>query len=151
MKLTKLQQVKIEEMIKQEMTNLKEGWNHAGKLHNKSKRNQKNLFEASALESDLSQSSVESALEQSTLDSGQACLAEFDHEVLNHILSVLKSHGLVDSAETASTLSDSLEDYDGNQLVDLQQQAAADIAAILSKYASEVAHMATMMYSGGDV
>lgn len=151
MKLTKLQQNKIEEMIKEEMQNLKQGWSFADKMHNKSKRNQKNLFEASALESDLSASSVENALQQSTLDSGQACLAEFDQEVLNHVLSVLKSHGLVDSGQTASTLSDSLEDFDGDQLVELQQQAAADISAVLTKYASEVAQMATMMYSGGDV
>ena len=150
MKLTKLQQIKIEEMIKEEMQNLKEGWSQAGRLQNKSKRNQKNLFEASALESDLSEGSVESALGQITLDSGQACLVEFDQEVLNHVLSVLKSHGLVDSGTTASVLGNLIEDYDADSLIQIQQEVASDIAAALSKYAKEVAHMATMMYSGGD-
>lgn len=149
MKLTKLQHNKIEEIIKDEMRSLKEGWNTADRLHNKSKRNQKNLFEDTKLETDLSPASVEGALEQSTLDSGQTCLAEFDQEVLNHLLSILLSHGLVDSGTTSVVLSDKLEDYDGDTLVEMQQEAAADIARALTKYATEVAQMVTMMYSGG--
>jgi len=150
MKLTKLQQIKIEEMIMEEMTNLKEGWGHAGKLHNKSKRNQKKLFEATALETDLSESTVEAALEQVTLDSGNACVVEFDQELLNHILSVLVSHGLVESGATATTLKSNIDDYDQQSLMEAQQQARTDIATALSRYASEVAHIATLMYSGGD-
>lgn len=148
MKLTKLQHNKIEEMIKEEMQNLKEGWKLSDKLHYKSKRNQKNLFEASELESDLSASSVTTALEQSTLDSGQACVVEFEQELLNHILSVLKSHGLVDSSATASTISNDLEDYDADELIMQQQEAATDISNALVKYATAVALIAIHKYSG---
>ena len=65
MKLTKLQQQKIENIIKQEMHSLKEGWRNADTLTRNSRINEKNLFEVSSpLENDLSETSLSHALEQ---------------------------------------------------------------------------------------
>jgi len=135
MKLTKLQQERIEDIIAQEMRSLKEGWVAADDLSRSSKRREKNLFEGeSDLERDLSPANVVGALEQMATDEANSCLVTFDNELLKHISSVLASHGLVARGSSSEDVFEMLAEYDDGAMTDAQMECASDITHALTKY-----------------
>jgi hypothetical protein len=149
MKLKQLQQDRIEKIIREEMKNMKEGWVRADELKKSSSLNERNLFEeGSPLEQDLSPDALVSSLEQSAMDSAQACLVGLDQELLNHLASVLQSHGLLPSGAGAAAVSDMLEDFDETTMVDAQMECASTITNALQKYIEEMAVLAAGVYSG---
>lgn len=149
MKLKQLQQERIEQIIREEMRDLKEGWEAAGKLNRASSLNERNLFEGETpLEQDMSAGSLSSALEQTSMDSAQACIVDFDNELLKHIASVLKSHGLLAAGDDAGSVYEMLADFDEDAMVLAQQECASDIVAALEKYVTEMAILAAGVYSG---
>ena len=151
MKLKQLQQDRIEEIIREEMNNMKEGWVLADTLKKTSSLNERNLFEeGSPLEQDLSPGSVSSALEQSAMDSAQTCLMEFHQELLNHLASVLQSHGLLPSGASGASVDDMLADFDESTMVDAQMECASTITSALQKYIEEMAVLAAGVYSGNE-
>lgn len=149
MKLKQLQQERIEQIIREEMRNLKEGWVIADKLKHSSSRHENNLFEASTpLEQDLSGQVISSALEQTAADAASACIVNFDNEVLMHISSILKSHGLLASGDDAGSVHEMLADYDEDSMILAQQECASDIIAALQKYVNEISVMVAGVYAG---
>ena len=149
MKLKQLQQERIEQIIREEIRGLKEGWEAAGKLNRASSLNEKNIFEGETpLEQDISAGSLSSALDQTMMGSAQACIEGFDNELLMHIASILKSHGLLAAGEDSGSVYDMLADYDEDSMVLAQQECTRDIVAALEKYISEMAILAAGVYSG---
>lgn len=149
MKLKQLQQERIEQIIMDEMRNLKEGWDVADKLKRSSSRRERNLFEASTpLEQDLSGDVVFSSLEQTASDAATSCVVDFDNEVLKHVASVLKSHGLLAAGEDAGSVYEMLADFDEDSMMLAQQECVSDIVNALQKYANEISVMVAGVYSG---
>ena len=151
MKLKQLQQERIEQIIREEIRGLKEGWEAADKLNRVSSLNERNLFEASTpLEQDLSADLLSSALQQTSMDAAQACLVDFDNELLKHVASVLKSHGLLAAGDDAGSVYEMLADFDEDAMVLAQQECTSDIVSALEKYVSEMAILAAGVYSGNE-
>lgn len=149
MKLKQLQQQRIEEIIKEEMRNLKDGWSVADQYKRSSSRREKDLFEAATpLEQDLSGQNIASALEQTAADTANECIVKFDDEVLKHIASVLKGHGLLSAGEDAGSVYEMLADFDEDSMTLAQQECSTDIVAALEKYISEISAMVAGVYSG---
>lgn len=149
MKLKQLQQERIEQIIMDEMRNLKEGWDVADKLKRSSSRRERSLFEASTpLEQDLSGDVVFSSLEQTASDAATSCVVDFDNEVLKHVASVLKSHGLLAAGEDAGSVYEMLADFDEDSMMLAQQECVSDIVNALQKYANEISVMVAGVYSG---
>lgn len=147
MKFTQRQQQAIEKIISQEMQSLKEGWSHAESSKKSSLLAERNLFEAAPIEQDLSEDSVFSALEQVSMDEAQSCMIAFDNEVLNHIATVLRGHGLLASGAAAGDVYEMLADFAETNIVDAQMECTTDIKLALEKYAAEVAKIAADMYA----
>ena len=149
MKLKQLQQERIEQIIKEEMKNLKEGWVAADELSKSSRLNDTRLFEGdSPLEQDLSGDSLFSALEQTASDVGSECIVKFDNEVLNHVASVLKAHGLLARGDDAGSVYEMLADFDEDSITLAQQECVSDIVTALEKYVSQLSILAAGVYSG---
>lgn len=143
MKLTKLQQERIEDIIAQEMRSLKEGWVAAGDLSISSRLKEKRLFEAdSPLERDLSGDAMFGALEQAASDEANSCLVAFDDELLKHVAAILKSHGMVDSGTDAGGVYELLADHDEGAMTDAQMECSSDIVNALVKYVATMAQIA---------
>ena len=149
MKLTKLQQERIEEIIKQEMRSLKEGWRSADQSSLSSHLTERNIFEAATpLEQDLSENSIYSAMEQVALDEGQATLIAFEQELFKHISSILQSHGLLASGGGYNSVAQIIEEHGETELVDAQMECAHDIATALDNYSKVVAQLVAGAFSG---
>lgn len=149
MKLKQLQQERIEQIIKEEMKNLKEGWAVADELSKSSRLNDTRLFEGdSPLEQDLSGDSLFSALESTASDIARECSVKFENEMLNHIASVLKAHGLLAAGAAADSIYDMLADFDEDSMTLAQQECTSDIVTALEKYVSELSVLAAGVYSG---
>lgn len=151
MKLKQLQQDRIEEIIREEMNNMKEGWALAEEFKKSSSLNERNLFEqGSPVEQDLSPDALVSSLEQSAMESAQGCVAELNRELLNHLASVLQSHGLLPSGARGDSVDDMLADFDEATMVDAQMECASTITSALQKYIEEMAVLAAGVYSGNE-
>ena len=149
MKLKKLQQDRIEQIIQEELASLNEGWAAANAFKRSSVQNERQLFEgATELEQDLSEASISSALEQVSYDSALSCVVEFDNEVLKHVATVLKGHGLMSAGEDADAVYDRLADFDEGAMTDAQMECASDITLALDKYAAFIAQLVANSYSG---
>lgn len=149
MKLKQLQQERIEQIIREEMKNLKEGWVAADELSKSSRLNDTRLFEGdSSLEQDLSSDVVFSALEQTAVDTGNECIVKFDNEVLKHIASILKAHGLLAAGDDAGSVYEMLADFDEDSMMQAQQECVSDIATALENYVSQLSILAAGVYSG---
>lgn len=149
MKLKQLQQERIEQIIREEMRNLKEGWVAADSSKRNSILSERNLFEGgSPLEQDLSVDATFSALEQTASDVASSCMINFDDEVLKHIASVLKSHGLLASGDDAGSVYEMLADFDEDSMGLAQQECVSDIVAAFEKYANQISAMAAGVFSG---
>ena len=149
MKLKQLQQERIEQIIREEMRNLKEGWVKADSSKRNSVLSERNLFEDSTpLEQDLSGGSVFSALEQTASDMASSCMVGFDDELLKHVASILKSHGLLSAGDDAGSVFEMLADFDEDSMTLAQQECVSDIVSALEKYVSEITVMASGVFSG---
>jgi hypothetical protein len=132
MKLKQLQQERIEQIIREEMRNLKEGWIAADQLKASSSYNERNLFEVgSPIEQDLSADSLSSALQQTSVDAADACLVKFDNELFKQIAAVLKSHGLLAAGEDADSVYEMFADFDEDSMVLAQNECVTDIVTAL--------------------
>jgi len=149
MKLKQLQQERIEQIIREEMRNLKEGWVAADSLKRNSILSERNLFEdSSPLEQDLSGDAAFSALEQTASDMASSCMVGFDDEVLKHVASILKSHGLLSAGDDAGTVYEMLAGFDEDSMTLAQQECVSDIVTALQKYVNEISVMAAGVFSG---
>jgi len=143
MKFTKRQQERIEHIIQEEMKTMKEGWTLADAFKRSSLLTERNLFEAAPLEQDLSENSIFNAMEQVSMDEAQSCLMSFDNELLAHVASILKSHGILDSSADAGTVYEMLANHAEAPMIDAQMECASDISMALEKYAKEIAALAS--------
>ena len=147
MKFTKLQQEKIEEIIKKEMLTLKEGWQFADRSRRSSIFLEKELMkETTELEQDLSEDSIFSAMEQTAMDVSGECLTNFENELLAHVASVLHNHGLLASVENGDDVYERLVNVDESALQDAQMECASDISLVLDKYATVFAELIKNSY-----
>jgi len=139
MKLKQIQQERIEQIIKEEMRNLKEGWVSAELSKRNSMFNERNLFEdSSPLQQDLSGDVTFSALEQTASDMASSCMVGFDDEVLKHISSVAKSHGLLSAGDDAGSVYEMIADFDEDSMILAQQECVSDIVAAFEKYTNQI-------------
>ena len=151
MKITRIQQQRIEDIIKEEMQALKEGWVHAADSAHSSRLNERKLFEASTpLEQDLSENSIYSAMEQVALDEGQSALISFEQELFNHISSILQSRGLLAAGGGSGAVAQIVEEHSETELIDAQMECAHDIAAALDNYSKVVAQLVLGSFSGAE-
>ena len=139
MKLTEMQQEAIQQLIKQEMKSLKEGWVQSDASKRRSIIIERNLFEDSPpLQQDLSGDVVFSALEQTASDMASSCMVGFDDEVLKHIASVAKSHGLLSAGDDAGSVYEMIADFDEDSMQLAQQECVSDIVTTLEKYVNQI-------------
>ena len=151
MKITKVQQQRIEDIIREEMKSLKEGWRSADASTRSSRLNERKLFEAdSQLEQDLSKDAVFSAMEQVGMDEGQSCLIAYEQELLKHLTSVLQSHGLLASGGGSARLAEILEENGEAEMIDAQMECVSDISQALDNYSKVVVQLILGSFSGAE-
>ena len=144
MKLKKLQQERIEQIIREEIASLNEGWNQVETYKRSSKLNERNLFEAGApIEQDLTPDKVIGAVESVSSELSSDCLAKFDDELLSHIASILQSHGLIGTGGSDSVYQ-ILVDFPGgeNEMIDAQMECKTDIMLALDNYVRAISILA---------
>jgi hypothetical protein len=121
------------------MRNLKEGWVSAELSKRNSMFNERNLFEdSSSLQQDLSGDITFSALEQTASDMASSCMVGFDDEVLKHIASVTKSHGLLSAGDDAGSVYEMIADFDEDSMILAQQECVSDIVTAFEKYVNQI-------------
>lgn len=142
MKLTKMQQEAIQQLIKQEMKSLKEGWVQSDASKRRSTIIEKRLFEDSA-SGDLRGTAED--LEDACVAGAGDAMHAFNKEIYQHIVSVLKSHGAVSSRFSAEELMEELSS-DSDSLQDAEMEVTSAISGALAAYADSIATLVINAY-----
>lgn len=127
MKLTRTQQQKIENIIKEEMHNLNRGWRLADAAKKRSSAFERSMMNEAVLTPD----SVGVALEGHARDVAQKCFSDYDIELMKHVGGVLgmRPQDITDEMEDSGSFED---------LVMAQMDLVSDIAAALDTYTQKV-------------
>ena len=137
MTLGRRQLQSIDEILREGREEIDSAYNARKSMQSKSRLTEALMFEEANL--DNFENEVTSEVEQDALSMAQDFLADLDTVMFKKLAGALQRY----SGEKLSptTLRNDVEDFDGDGLVEVQQELVADITAAVSTYVNQVALM----------